>query len=126
MSKRPKYKRIYGLYNHPIADKYGVVFEHRLVMALFLGRPLKPDEHVHHKNGDPADNRIENLELLSNSEHIKKHAKPKTMVDLICSRCGGKFQRELRNYKTKYQQGQRDFYCGRSCMASSFGRGRSK
>jgi len=28
---------------------------------------------VHHKNGDYSDNRKENLEILTQSEHIKKH-----------------------------------------------------
>lgn len=39
------------------------ILEHRLVLARSIGRPMLTHETVHHKNGDPSDNRPENLEL---------------------------------------------------------------
>lgn len=60
--------------DHPffsMTDKHHLVREHRLVMAEYLGRPLGPDEIVHHKNGKKDDNSLQNLELLKTSEHHK-------------------------------------------------------
>lgn len=61
-----KYKRI-RLTNGTTRD------EHRLVVEESIGRRLDKREVVHHINGDKTDNHIENLEIMSISEHAKFH-----------------------------------------------------
>lgn len=43
-------------------------WQHREVMAEVIGRPLLPEEEVHHKNSVRHDNRPENLELWTKSQ----------------------------------------------------------
>ena len=49
------------------------ILEHRKIMQDHLGRKLEKFEVVHHINGNNADNRIENLELTTYSEDIRRH-----------------------------------------------------
>lgn len=62
--------------NHPYPSHSGGkhVLRYRLVMEQYLGRYLSPNEIVHHKNGDCTDDRIENLEVMSQSDHAKLHS----------------------------------------------------
>lgn len=48
---------------------------HRVLVEVIIGRPLKTDEHVHHKDGDKTNNDPRNLEILSSSEHARSHRK---------------------------------------------------
>jgi hypothetical protein len=56
------------------------VFEHRLVMAEHLGRPLLPSETVHHIDGNRANNDIVNLQL-----RISNHGPG---IVMQCRQCG--------------------------------------
>lgn len=112
-----KYVQLCGHRGHPMANKNGVILEHRLVMSKAVGRNLKSSELVHHKNEKQNDNELTNLELTTKDIHIKKHftKKPK-MVLLKCSFCKSIFKRRWNQIITKKKKGQKDFYCTRKCM----------
>jgi|CXWJ01.1.fsa_nt_gi hypothetical protein len=64
--------------NHPYpADSHEAsglkyILEHRYVMEQYLGRYLEPGEVIHHVDGNPRNNAIENLRLYaSQAEHIR-------------------------------------------------------
>lgn len=67
--------------DHPYAHrKLGYVFNSRLVMEKRLGRFLRPEEVVHHINGNSLDDRPENLMLFANqSLHARHHSRLKAV-----------------------------------------------
>lgn len=91
---------------HPNANMGGGshILEYRLVASQMLGRPLRRGEIVHHRNGDVTDNRPENLEVMTQSEHSSAHhyrvgtkrdrvSRIPTPESFVCDGCGERADR---------------------------------
>ena len=50
------------------------ILSHRKVWILNYG-PIPKGHHIHHKNGDRFNNRIENLGIMSAAEHCAHHSR---------------------------------------------------
>lgn len=96
--------------NHPHATQDGYVMEHRLVVERTLGRFLRPEEVVHHRNHDPGDNRLENLELMpSQTAHRERHG---YFEDHSCAACGAPVRRSAA-HRRRWTRA----FCSRRCAA---------
>ena len=61
---------------HPYRDRDGYVFVHRLIMEQRIGRLLKKEEVVHHKDSNTLNNNPDNLVLFKSiREHLNFHRK---------------------------------------------------
>ena len=45
----------------------------RLLMEQYLSRDLTKDEVVHHKDENPCNNNLDNLQVMTRSEHMTFH-----------------------------------------------------
>ena len=91
------------------------VFVHREMMEQHLGRKLDASEVVHHRNGNPADNWIENFEVKQRGQHTRDHRPNPEMVEITCAWCGGqslKLARQIRG--NQGAKGRKGPFCNKS------------
>jgi len=76
--------------DHPNADKSGYVYEHIFVVSNDLGRGLERGEQVHHRDNNPKNNELKNLQIVSPSEHRLIHSDGKGAHSRrpMCAVCG--------------------------------------
>ena len=106
--------------NHPNANKNGYISEHRFVMSNSIGRPLRPDEIIHHINGNRSDNQIQNLRIVTRREHVRNHNSGENhslwkggSIVKSCVYCGKDFDTHAHNRNESAK------YCSRKCYWNS-------
>ena len=89
--------------------------EHHVVWWQNTGSLIPAGHVAHHINELKYDNRFENLELLSEPEHTKRHH-VKTVLSqvVVCAGCGKEFTRPARNVRFKTSLGHK-LFCSRDC-----------
>lgn len=101
---------------HPKANSKGLYPLHRVVMENKLGRTLLDGEDVHHKDENKFNNDPDNLEVLSKSDHSKKHSHVLESIKLTCESCKKEFEVKphfLRLRQKRNKSGK--VFCSRSC-----------
>lgn len=80
-----------------MGGKTGMVYLHRLVMAHHIKRALYPNEVVHHIDGNPCNNEIDNLLLFpSEQDHIDFHFGEWRFCGQVCRLGWAYFDEDLR------------------------------
>lgn len=124
-------------------ETHAVVSYPKLLMENILGRPLEPDEHVHHRDGNPLNNNPWNLVVMNISEHERFHMQQENMTEkqkehfkrkyfdkeMICPICGQSFiwtARSQANKATRPNATNRPPCCSPKCRYISYHRSYTK
>jgi hypothetical protein len=87
----------------------------RVIMEEKIGRVLDTNEWVHHKDGNPFNNKEDNLEIMLKLDHLKYHnmgrKESENPNEAWCSRCK-QFLDKSKFTKSGYHWNGLDFYCG--------------
>lgn len=100
-------------------NKAHIISYPRILVEEKLGRPLKPDEDIHHIDGNPDNNDINNLEVIMHGEHQREHSTKYFNTVEMCIICGTAFIMEGYKWSRIFNDLKRNriryLTCSKSC-----------
>lgn len=78
--------------------------------------PLDSKQHLHHIDGNPLNNSLDNLKVMTHSRHMQLH-NPKTrkLVAFVCPSCGRISYKIEKEFNRRKREGCAGPFCDRSC-----------
>jgi hypothetical protein len=118
--------KIYGPYTGKDGRQRIIVYENgkrttvsypKYLLEQKLSRPLLPDETCDHIDGDFTNNSLDNLQVLSRIDNIRKHAslKPREIGTFTCPECLVSFTTHMKDARHNRKKGKAGPFCSRSC-----------
>lgn len=109
----------YAFYIFKINNKRKSIYIHRLVYELFYGY-IPQGMHVHHKDKNPLNNSLNNLELKEAKQHLREHAQKYFDKEVICPICGNPFiwtaKQQSNHYSNRYRRILEQPLCSKHCV----------
>jgi HNH endonuclease len=87
----------------------------RYLMEKHLGRKLEDWEEVDHINEDHTDDRIENFQLLTKIENIRKSSSGEELITFTCPVCKKEVTKNAAQIRHNRKQSKSGPFCSRSC-----------
>lgn len=88
----------------------------KYLMEIYLQRELLPEETVDHIDRNSLNDVIENLRIISQSEHAKQDNVRVKSVNFICPICHANFKSFARKARSQRNQGFAGPFCSASCL----------
>lgn len=118
--------KVYGPYIRKDNRKHVIVIDGnsrrtisypRYILEQHLGRVLSHDETVDHINGDFTDDRLENLQIMTLADNIRKTKmlSPHRFIQFVCPICGSTSSRSIHVLAHNRKQGKRGPFCSKKC-----------
>lgn len=93
----------------------------KFLMEEELGRQLKPNETIHHKDGDFTNNKLNNLMVINRSDHTSWDVRRVKKSKFICKWCGNEGERRAADLEHNKKLGKAGPFCSRQC-AGKYGK----